>query len=207
MKRLLFILFSFISINLFAQVPYFGSASGKDRLYTYWQYKFTPGYNNQFFYVSGNYGVTNNLDVAINYHGGMSTMAFGGKYSFLDKKHIKLAIQPMVDFDMSDNCRYVDTNIGLYLNGNITGKLGYISNTWYTNTRGENDWDQWTYLTYDWIVTPAIGATTHFSDKCKTDLVIGCWFTTKKVTWYIWGTNLTQNRDKTKLIIGFDYKL
>lgn len=204
MKNLIILLAVLLSvISAKAQVPYFGTSEGKGKLETYFQWKGTPGENDSYFYASAQYGLTDKFDIGFNHNGSGDVTAIGVKYSPIQSKHLNLGIQPLVDFKVKDSYKYSDYYIGLYLNGTIANNWNYVSNTWYTNSKGSQDWDQWTYIYYNWIITPVIGCTTHISDNCKTDLAGGFWTTTGKITWYVWGSKLI---NKPKLTFGLGYK-
>lgn len=209
-KYILTIAFIAISLNIFAQVPYFGTTAGKQELYTYIQYKAHPGNNNQGAYMSYAFGLNDRLDFVGNFNAstGFSSAAYGLKANLVKQSWMKLGVQSWADFDIRDNFKCTDLNTGLFINGMITKKFGYCSNTWWTWSKGgDHDWDQWSYLSYDIVPTFTVmaGATTHFSDDFKTQPVLGIYFPFYKTTCYIWSTNWI-NGEKPRAVIGFDYK-
>lgn len=206
--KVLFLLLCIATLS-FAQIPYFGTTTGKGSLYTYLQLKAFPGNNNQSSYTSVNYGLGNNFDIAGNYNSADNTNSWGLKYSFFNKDWMHVGLQSMVGFDLKKNYHFNNATTGLYLNGYVAPNISYILNTWYTQYEKSSWWEQWYYLGYDiGKVTILAGGVTELSNECKSDLALGMWTPINKhgSNIYLWLGNLLQDHSDLKVTIGFDYK-
>lgn len=198
----------FFCMNAFAQVPFFGTSPEKNNIYSYSQLEFVPGSNAQSIFIFSHYGITDRFSAGVEFVSGIESLlqGFNLKYQFVKQDYMNLSIQASTRMNLFDRYRFDHQNISLFINGNITKNLGYISNTYFNVFRDES-WtaNQYWYLTYSikWF-TPFLGMTNNWIGDFDPDLTIGLAFNVKKVNFYAWGGDLCSG--KPKFTVGFDYK-
>lgn len=204
-----FAVFFFLLIGsaLSAQVPFFGTSPGKNNIYTYTQLEFTPGQNSQGMFIFSHYGITERFSAGFEVIGGTGYMqqGFNLKYQFVANKYLNLALQTSTRMDLNNSYHFHHQNISLFLNGLITDRLGYVTNTYLNVYRDGSLYSyQYWYLTYNierFLIF--LGETNNWTGKINPDLTIGLGVNLGKVNLYAWGGYFFSGAPAAT--IGIDY--
>lgn len=207
-KTFLAIITVFICFSASAQVPFFGSSTPKNEIFSYTQLEFSPKTESQGIFIFTQYGVTDRFNVGVEFVGGTGwlTQGFNLKYQFVAQDYLNLALQTSTSMSLNHNYRFDNQNISLFYTGSITEKLGYVGNTYFWVDR-ESNWtsNQYWFLTYNIKrVTPFIGMTHHWVEDFNPDLTIGLAFNLNAVNLYTWSGYLFSGAPV--FTIGFDYQ-
>ncbi len=133
MKQILLLLTSIFIIECVnAQIPYFSSTVGNNKLYGYTSIKLRPGINAQETYTTFQYGIGNSLATGVD----LSTShnaAYAGiliRYGHKFSPYLGLGGQMTPSFDLNDNMKFKYLTTAIYTNGNILrdGRLFWASN-------------------------------------------------------------------------------
>lgn len=145
------ILFFICSITAIAQIPYFASTVGNNKLYGYTSLKFRPGINAQETYTTFQYGVGSSFATGVDITTGNAS-TFAGvllRYGLPINQWFNIGFQATPSFNMNDNMSFSYLTAAMYLNGAITtdNKLFWAGNTWWgINRNSKNTITQYLYL-------------------------------------------------------------
>lgn len=215
MKKILtIIVFTFITVAIYAQVPYFSGTVGDAKLYGYTSLKTRPGINNLETYTTFQYGVTDyvsgGLDLYTSPNSAYMGLLIRGGYKF--NKRIGVGVQITPSFNLNDNFKFSYLTSALYLNGAITddGKLFWCSNTWWGVNKGaDNTITNWEYLGYAVplkngdSITPMMGMTHSWQFDEDPDMAAGFYYTHKNWNFYLWGNDFFKFHPRA--VVGVDF--
>lgn len=214
-KIILSIVFAFVAVATFAQVPYFAGTTGDGNLYGYTSVKFRPGINAQETYTTFQYGITDYAAVGTDIYSYNNCVYWGflvrGGYKV--NKWYGIGLQATPSFDLGNSFKFSYMTLGLYQNGALTpdGNLFWVSNTWGgINRDGSNSWNQWWYLGYYFDfkdkggITPMVGCLHDWEFK-SVDLAVGFYYSYKNWNFYAWGNDFFKKNPR--VVIGIDFKL
>lgn len=217
MKRLYVILiYLLVGISLHAQIPYFSTTVGNNKLYGYTSLKFRPGVNAQETYTTFQYGIGNSFATGVDLSTARET-AFAGfllRYGKKISQYFGIGAQATPSFDLNDNMSLRYVTAALYMNGDITrdGKLFWASNTWWgINRHAANTISQYFYLGYSFRlknghgITPMIGEIHSWKFDGDPDMAAGFYYTIKNWNIYLWGNDFF--KDHPRIIVGIDFAL
>jgi len=217
MKRLIvvFALMSFYLV-LHAQVPYFASTVGNNKLYGYTSLKFRPGINAQETYTTFQYGIGNYTAAGLDLYtsGGSSYAGYLFRAGKKINKWFGVGGQITPSFDLSNSMKFSYLTTALYMNGAISkdGNFFWCSNTWW----GVNDalpftLTNWEYIGYSFAlknghsISPMIGAIHSWKFDQDVDLALGAYYTIKKWNIYLWGNDFFKKNPR--VVLGVDFAL
>lgn len=210
------IILLFESISVSAQIPYFSSTVGKNKLYGYTSLKARPGINDQESYSTFQYGIADKWSAGMDLYTGRYSTFWGANlrygYTFSKRLGIGGAVTP--SFDLNNNFKLGYITCALYMNGAITddGKLFWCSNTWYgININSNNTISNYEYLGYTFTlndnhsITPMVGAIHSWKFDQNIDIAAGFYYTFNHWNLYIWGNDFMKKHPR--FIIGIDFIL
>lgn len=216
MKKVFIILFSFITISLSAQVPYFGATVGEGKVFGYSSLKFRPGLNAMEDYTTLQFGITDYFSVGTDIYANHDTVDHG-LYARVGKtwsKWFSAGTQATYQFNLRDNYKFSNVNMGIFLNGNIleSGRLFWTSNTWLTFYQdGNHAYKQWWYLGSNIkfddnnSLVPMVGLIHSWRFNQPVDWAIGAYYIYKKYSFYIWGNDFFTDYPRVTVAVDFTF--
>lgn len=215
MKRIYSILLFFVcSITAIAQIPYFASTVGNNKLYGYTSLKFRPGINAQETYTTFQYGVGSSFATGVDITTGNAS-TFAGvllRYGLPINQWFNIGFQATPSFNMNDNMSFSYLTAAMYLNGAITtdNKLFWAGNTWWgINRNSKNTITQYLYLGYNILLknqmslTPMLGTIYSWEFNNDADIAFGAYWSIKSYNIYLWGNDFLKSHPR--IIIGVDF--
>lgn len=213
-KKFLSLVLVFVSVAVFAQVPYFSGTVGKNKLYGYTSLKVRPGINAQETYTTFQYGTSTYTAAGLDLYTGVGCnylgVLFRTGYKFNQWFGIGGQITP--SFDLSNSMKFSYLTTALYMNGAITkdGKLFWCSNTWWgVNRDAPFTLTNWEYLGYSFSfknghsITPMVGAIHSWKFDQDVDIAAGFYYTIKNWDFYLWGNDFL--KDHPRVVAGIDF--
>lgn len=213
-KVVLSILFNFVSVALFAQIPYFSGTVGKNKLYAYTSLKFRPGKNSQETYTTFQYGTSTHTAAGLDLYTSNGSSYIGALFRAGKKLSQWFGIGGQItpSFDLSNNMKFCYLTTALYMNGSITndGKLFWCSNTWWGVNRGAPyTLNNWEYLGYTFAfkngysLSPMIGTIHSWKFDQDLDVAAGIYYSIKNWNVYFWGNDFFKKHPR--VVIGVDF--
>lgn len=217
MKRLVLIigvLLSVVAIN--AQIPYFATTVGHNRLYGYTSLKVRPGINAQETYTTFQYGIGEIFATGLDLYTDINSSYMGYliRIGIPLNQWFNVGVQFTPTFSLNKNMRFEYMTSALYMNGNIlnNGKLFWCSNTWYGIKRyNENTISQYAYLGSSIVlpknqsITPMLGALYSWKFDEDMDMAIGAFWSISKFNIYLWVNDILKSNPR--FVIGVDFVL
>lgn len=197
-----------------AQIPYFATAPGHNKLYGYTSLKFRPGINAQETYTTFQYGVGKGFATGVDLYTSVNT-SDGGillRYGLPINKWINVGLQITPSFNLKSNLDFDYLTSALYLNGAITSdsKLFWCANTWYNvYNHSSNTISQYLYTGYTFTLgktqslTPMIGTIYSWKFDSDADLALGAYWTVSNFNIYLWSNDLLKKHPR--IIVGVDF--
>ena len=197
-KKFLSLVLVFVSVAVFAQVPYFSGTVGKNKLYGYTSLKVRPGINAQETYTTFQYGTSTYTAAGLDLYTGVGCnylgVLFRTGYKFNQWFGIGGQITP--SFDLSNSMKFSYLTTALYMNGAITkdGKLFWCSNTWWGVNRD---------APFTLTNSPMVGAIHSWKFDQDVDIAAGFYYTIKNWDFYLWGNDFL--KDHPRVVAGIDF--
>lgn len=215
-KRVLLpLIITSVTVEAFAQVPYFAGTVGNCKLYGYTSLKVRPGINGQETYTCFQYGVGDYIAAGADIYTGVNTAYWGilVRYGAIFSPWLGIGAQVTPSFNLNDSFKYSYTTGAIYMNGQITsdGKLFWCSNTWIgLNKDADNTFVNWEYLGYTFkagknSITPMVGAIHSWNFDQDVDMAVGAYYSIGKSNLYLWGNDFF--KDNPRIVVGVDFVL
>lgn len=217
MKRTLFVLLIFLNASLsIAQVPYFSSTVGSNKLYGYTSLKVRPGLNAQETYTTFQYGLGNYSAVGLDLYTSNGCSYTGYLFRAGKKLSQWLGIGGQItsSFDLNDSFKFSYLTAAIYMNGAISkdGNFFWCSNTWWgVNNGADNTLTNWEYLGYcipiknNQSITPMIGAIHSWEFDQNVDIAAGIYYSIKTWNIYLWGNDILKSNPR--IVVGVDFAM
>lgn len=215
-KRLIISLLLFIGCVTasWAQIPYYGATVGENHLYAYHSLKFRPGLNQQTTYTTLQYGLTPWLALGtdLTTASGARNIGYSCRVGRRFNPWFSAGLQVTPSFDLNDSHAFAYNTTGLFMNGNITrdGKLYWVSNTWHTASRDDdNSCVQWWYLgSYFQFrngsnLWPYLGMIHSWEFNEDVDLAAGLYYSYKRYGFYLWGNDFLKEHPRVVIAVEF----
>lgn len=215
-KGILSVIFCVIAFNAFAQVPYFGSTVGKEKVFGYTSVKLRPGQNALENYTTLQFGVTDGFSVGTDLYANKETVDNGlyARVGWKWNQWISTGTQVCYQSNLCDNYKFSNVNTGFFLNGDIlkSGYLFWTSNTWLTfNQDGNHAYKQWSYFgsnikfNENHSLVPMVGLIYSWKFDQPADLAVGAYYVYKKYSFYIWGNGFFTDYPRLTLAVDFTF--
>ena len=215
-KIVILILLCLGSVTLNAQIPYFGSTVGKEKIFGYTSVKFRPNQNAFETYTTLQFGVTDWFSVGTDVYANKQNVDHGlyTRVGYKWSQWLSAGTQITYQSNMVSNYDFSNINAGFFLNGDIlsNGYLFWSSNTWLTfNSDGNHSYKQWWYLggniglNWNNSIVPMLGVIHSWKFDEPLDIAMGAYYVYKKYSFYIWGNDFSSNHPRITLAIDFTF--
>lgn len=198
-----------------AQIPYYAPTVGDGHLYGYTSLKIHPGLNRQVTYSNLQYGLSDAFAVGTDLYTCTDDSSFIGacvRYGKMMSPWFSVGGQFSSSFDLDNRMRYSYSQLGIFMNGQITrnGRLFWAGNTFWSINRDDADYlEQYAYLGYSipfnngTRLTPMAGIIFPWTFDYSAEAALGAYFTVKHCSFYLWASQL--NLDNPRLVFGFEF--
>ena len=209
-------IFCSVTNILVAQVPYFGSTVGDEKVFAYSSIKFRPGINAQETYTTLQFGITDYFSVGTDIYANCET-ADHGLYVRVGNtwsKWFNGGLQATYQSNLRDNYKFSNVNLGVFLSGNITdnGILFWTSNTWLTFKQdGNHSYNQWWYLgsnikfDQNKSLVPMLGLIHSWKFDSPIDFAVGAYYVYNKYSFYLWANDLFAQFARYTIAVDFTF--
>ncbi len=193
-----------------AQIPFFASTAGDNRLYGYASLKARPGINTLESYSCFQYGIGDHFAAGTDITTGTGAyLGFLLRYGHTFNPWFGIGAQVTPAFNLQYKFQYSYTTVGIYMNGQIlpSGKLFWCSNTWLgLNRQAANTYFNWEYLGLRiHNFTPMLGLIHSWKFDQDLDIAVGFYNKIGRFNLYLWGNDFL--KPHPRLVAGFDFLL
>jgi hypothetical protein len=215
MRKIVFIcLWLSVSIQTYAQIPYYAATVGDGKLYGYTSLKVRPGINRQETYTTFQYGLGDSFATGVDLYTGPGSAYWGAlvRYGAKICQWFNVGAEVIPSFNLNDSFKFSYLTSALYLNGAISadGRLFWCTNSWWiVNDGAENTISNYEYLGYtipmkkDRSITPMIGAVHSWRFDQDLEPAAGLYYTFKNWNLYLWGHDFLHSHPR--FVLGIDF--
>lgn len=196
-KIIISLVFLFISIEAFSQIPNFYRTAGKGKLYTYADVYIDKDSQKASSLTTFQYGITEHFAAGLKFS--ENSIGFVTRTGFPINKHIGLGLEITPRFDLHDSMKFLGLKAFLAANGTIVNNLFYCINTWLSTNKNTLSLNQYAYLGYDlglsedWTFSPLLGLGTRLDIKSHISPIVGICFAYKSWSFMVWTSDYAHN--------------